>query len=674
MDLKEASRRIEKLKEAINRHNYLYHVLDRPGIPDAVFDSLKKELQELEEKHPDLITIDSPTQRIGGQPLDQFVKVKHVEPMLSLQDIFRAEDLKQWHDYIQKLSGRKIERFFAEKKIDGLAASLIYQDGVLIRGVTRGDGWVGEDVTGNLKTVNSVPLKLVLRERLTEEWTTKLRLLLKKGRIEVRGEVYINKKDFQDFNRRRVKDGLEPYANPRNLAAGSIRQLDPAVAGQRRLRFLAYDLLAEIGQQDHHQEHQILKALGFRADPGIVLSDLKQAISAWHDLAKNREDLAYQIDGMVIMVDDNKTFRSLGVVGKSPRAARALKFMASQATTKLEKIFLQVGRTGAVTPVAQLKPVNLGGVTISRATLHNMDEISRLGAKIGDTVVVERSGDVIPKITEVLADLRNGSERDFVFKKKCPVCHHSLFRPSDEVVWRCINNLCAARRIRMLEHFVARSAFDIRGLGSKLLGKLEQAGLVKSPADIFKIKQENISGLAGLGEKSAQNLVESIQSRKKLNLKRFLVALGIPRIGSEKASILADSFDSFQEISKAGRDDFISLPDFGPETAAALSVWLGDRSNIKLVEDLFRAGIVILPESPKQGKLKGQRLVITGTLKRPRAEIKLRVEQKGGHVSESISTHTNYLVVGEKPGRKIDQAKKLGVAIISEQELMDMIR
>lgn len=673
MDRQEARRRIEKLRATIDRHNHLYHVLDSPEISDESFDSLKNELSELERLFPDLVLPDSPTQRIGGAALDKFRKVEHDLPMLSVEHVFREKELMQWYDYVSRLGRVDRPALFAEHKIDGLAVSLIYQRGVLVRGVTRGNGYVGEDVTLNVKTIPSVPLKLVLREELASEWRKPLGEMLEKGRMEVRGEIYFNKKDFEDFNRRRIEAGEEPYANPRNLAAGSIRQLDPRVAGQRPLRFLAYDLIAEAGQSKHSEEHLILKALGFRVDPGHLCASPDEAIRMWRKAAELREKLPYQIDGLVLIVDDNQLFERLGVVGRSPRGVRALKFAASQATTKVEDIFLQVGRTGVVTPVARLKPVELNGVTVSRATLHNLEEIERLGVKKGDTVIVERSGDVIPKIIRVLVDLRDGSEKDFAFKDRCPACSHRLFRAADEVAWRCLNATCPARRQRFLEHFVCRSAFDIAGLGPQLIGKLVEAGLVEQASDLFRLSAEKISELPGLGEKSSDNLLKAIQDKRRIRFDRFLIALSIPRVGAEKARYLASRFRDFKEFSKADQAELQLLPDFGPETASAIKAWLDDPANIEMVDDLERAGVRTVPLSSSGSKLSGKRFVLTGSLSRPRAAIKEEIESAGGRVTESLSRQTDYLVAGRDPGSKLDRAENLGVKIISEKDLMKMI-
>jgi DNA ligase (NAD+) len=666
--------RITKLREAINHHNYLYHVLDNPQISDAAFDSLKNELKLLESEHPELITVDSPTQKIGGEPLKKFVKARHNKPMLSIDDIFQEEELERWFDYVQKLSKKKIKSFFLEHKVDGLAASLIYQKGVLVRGATRGNGQIGEDVTANLKTIGSIPLKLNIREALGSGEQLKLRQLIENGEIEVRGEVYLNKKDFEEFNQKRIIKGEEPFANPRNLAAGSIRQLDPRIANQRPLRFMAYGLLAEVGQNKHSQEHKILKSLGFRVDQGMICYSLDEVIDEWRQLRQKREEIPYQIDGLVLTIDDIEAFYALGSVGKGARGVRALKFTANQATTKINKIILQVGRTGAITPVAELNPVKVGGVTVSRSTLHNVDEIKRLDLMIGDTVIIERSGDVIPKIIKVLTDLRDGSEKKFSLKNKCPICNHQLFRPEGEVVWRCINATCPARQMRFLSHFVSRPAFNIDGLGPKLIEKLYQEKLIRKADDIFRLQTKSLIHLEGLGQKSADNLMQSIADRRKITLDRFLVALGIPMIGVEKARQLAKFFRSIDLFLTADINQLEKLPDIGPETVLAIKAWLADPANKNLILGLIKSGVEIIPFQPqKSEQLINKRFVITGTMSKSRNELKELIETMGGKVSESVSGQTDYLLIGQNPGRKLEKAKELSIKIISEDDFEKMI-
>ncbi|MDO8633205.1 MAG: NAD-dependent DNA ligase LigA, partial [Candidatus Wildermuthbacteria bacterium] len=470
MTREEAKKRVEKLKFLINQHRYLYHVLDKQEILDSAFDTLKHELFKLEQEFPGLITPDSPTQRVGGEPLPSFKKVQHRVPMLSIEDIFDENELKSWEEYVNRLSGIKNPEYFAELKIDGFAVSLLYKEGVFVQGATRGNGEVGEDVTQNLKTIESIPLRLEI-----ENW----KLKIPPAELEVRGEVYMEKDDFERLNKTRQKQGLPLFANPRNVGAGSIRQLDPKLAASRPLKFMAYDLVTDLGQTRHSQEHEILKALGFKTDPTAKVCSNTAAIATYrNEIAKKRESLPFLIDGIVASINENRVFERLGIAGKGPRGIRAFKFSGKQATTKILDIKFQVGRTGAVTPVAVLSPVQVAGVTISRATLHNQDEIERLGVKIGDTAIIERAGDVIPAVVRALPELRDGSEKVFHMPKTCPACGEKLVRPAGEAVWRCANKKnCPAQHREFLYHFVSRKAFDIRGLGPKILDRLTEENL-----------------------------------------------------------------------------------------------------------------------------------------------------------------------------------------------------
>ncbi len=466
MNKLQAKNRIEKLKKVINHHRYLYHVLDKQEISDAVFDSLKHKLYELEQQYPDLLTPDSPTQRVGGKPLEKFEKVRRDVPMLSIEDIFDQKELEKWQAYLQRLMPAIDFEYFCELKIDGFGLALIYENGILVQGITRGDGITGEDVTQNIKTIESIPLKLELHKSLFDEAIKKkLEQRIKQGKIEIRGEVYMEKTDFQEINAKRLKNKEKPYANPRNLAAGSIRQLDPKIAMSRNLKFLAYDIpsdtTADIKISTHSQKHSILLSLGFKAEKGKVCKKIKEIMPFWQKAQKMRQNLPFQVDGVVISVNSNTLFDKLGVAGKSPRAVRAFKFQSKQAATKIKDIKVQVGRTGAITPVAILEPVIIGGATITRATLHNEDEINRLGVKIGDTVIIERAGDVIPAVVKPIKDLRDNTEKQFHFPRKCPVCGAELVKPKDEVIWRCPNKACPARKNEFLEHFVSKKGFNI---------------------------------------------------------------------------------------------------------------------------------------------------------------------------------------------------------------------
>lgn len=652
----EAKKRIEKLKKVIAHHRYLYHVLDKQEISDAALDSLKRELFQLEQQYPDLLTPDSPTQRVGGQALKGFKKVEHKVPMLSIEDIFSEKELAEWENYLKRLvPGEKID-YFCEPKIDGFAVSLVYQDGVLKTGATRGNGKIGEDVTQNLKTIESIPLRLRLDT-----------LKKKPEQIEVRGEVYMEKKDFEKFK--------STYSNPRNLAAGSIRQLDPKLAAERPLKFLAYDLITDLGQKKHSQEHQILKELGFKAEPGKECSNLSDIAEFMHQIGKKREKLAFQIDGIVTMVNDNALFQKLGVAGKSPRGIRAFKFSAQQATTKIRDIKVQVGRTGAITPVAVLSPIEVGGVTISRATLHNEDEIKRLGVKIGDTVIVERAGDVIPAVVKVLKDLREGKEKEFKFPQTCPVCGQKLKRPKGEAVWRCPNPNCRAQRKEFLYHFVSKKAFDIEGLGPQIIDQLVEKNLISQAPDIFELKEGDLVPLERFAEKSASNLISAIRYRKKIDLNRFIYALGIRHVGEETAITLAQHFTSINKLAKASKQTLEALSDIGKEVSDSIYTWFRNKNNLKMIENLLKAGVEILVPEKISKKLAGKTFVLTGSLESmTRLEAHKKIRLLGGHPSSSVSQKTDYLVLGSNPSSKLDKAKKLGVKIIKEKEFLQMVK
>jgi len=671
----EAKKRIEKLKKLINYHRYLYHVLNRQEISDAALDSLKHELYKLEQQFPELITLDSPTQRVAGKPLEGFKKVEHKVPMLSIEDIFSEEELRDWEDYFKKLTPEKFD-YFAELKIDGFAISLLYENGIFRVGSTRGTGRVGEDVTQNLKTIELIPLRLEIHQKLpNKEIEERLEKLIEKGEIEIRGEVYMNVKDFERLNKELGKKGEKTFANPRNLAAGSIRQLDPKLAASRPLKFLAYDIITDLGQKKHSQEHEILKVLGFKTDEGRKCKNLDETIEFWKEVAKKREKLPFQIDGVVINVNDNEIFQKLGVVGKSPRGVRAFKFSPKQATTIIEKIILQVGRTGAITPVAVLKPVEVGGVKISRATLHNEDEIKRLGVKIGDTVIVGRAGDVIPDVIQALPELRTGKEREFKMPKNCPVCGEKLEKPAGEVVWRCKNQKCPARKREYFYHFVSRPAFDILGLGPKIIDRFLDEGLISDPADLFLLKEDDISHLERFAEKSAQNLINAIQSKKKINLAKFIYALGIRNVGEETAQDLAEYFGSFEKLEKANLEELQKIMDVGPVVAKSIYDFFQEKRNLKFVERFKKVGVEILEEKkPKYQPLKGKIFVLTGILETmAREEAKEKIRQLGGEISESVSKKTDFVIVGKEPGSKFQIAKNLGIETLNEKEFLALI-
>ena len=662
----EAEKRIQKLRDVINHHRYLYHVLDRQEISDEAHDSLKHELAELEKQFPEFITPDSPSQRVGGEPLDKFEKVEHKTPMLSMDDIFSEEELKDWEEYLRRLlPGEKIE-YFCETKIDGFAMSLIYKGGIFIRAATRGNGRVGEDVTQNIKTIESVPLRL--------EAHGKKSLTAAPKEMEVRGEVYMDKQTFDLVNREQKKKGEKEYANPRNLAAGSVRQLDPKLTVPRKLKFLAYDIASKIGQKNHSEEHALLNDLGFRTDQCTkICGNVGEVYRFWQDAAKLREKLAYQIDGVVISVNSNELFDKLGVAGKSPRGIRAFKFAPKQTTTIVEDIIVHVGRTGAVTPIAHLKSVEIGGVTVSRATLHNQNEIERLDVRIGDTVIVGRAGDVIPDIISVVKELRGGKERKFTMPEKCPACGQKLSKTT-EAILRCTNKKCSARSLEYLHFFVSKRAFDMERLGPKIIDQLVEAGLVSKPQDLFDLTEGDLVPLERFAEKSAQNIITSIERSKIISLERFIHALGIRHVGEETAADLAQYFGSLEKIQNASLDEIKNIPDIGEVVANEICSWFKDSRNIKFINDLLGKEIEI-QESKQVGiKFKGKTFVFTGTLaKLTRQEAERKVRMLGGDPSGSVSKETDYVVAGENPGSKYDDAKELNVKIISEDEFLKMI-
>jgi len=684
MTKEQAKQRIEKLKEEINYHRYQYHVLDRLDISDAVFDSLKNELEELERQFPEFITPDSPTQRVGGEPMDEFKKVAHNVPMLSLNDAFGEQELKDWEERIKKITPNAKLDYFCELKMDGLAMSLVYENGIFARGATRGDGKIGEDVTQNLKTIESIPLQL--REPKGEELKKagfdsvqikKILSAVKSGKIEVRGEAIMTKKIFAELNRRYKKEGKALLANPRNGAAGSIRQLDPKITAERRLDFYVYALVTDVGQEKHNQEHDIAKLLGFKTVPeNRYCKNIDEVIKFHAGFIKKREDLPFECDGIVVVVNEEGLYKKLGVVGKAPRYMIAYKFAGKEATTIVEDIIVNVGRTGALTPVASLKPVNVGGVTIKHATLHNLDEIKRLGVKIGDTVIVRRAGDVIPEVVSALPKLRTGKERVFHMPSKCPMCGGKVVRVQGEVAYRCANKNCFAVNRRHLMHFVSKGAMDIDGLGEKIINQLMREGLIQNPADIYELEEGDLEPLERFAEKSAKNLIGAIDKSRNVTLAKFIGALGILHVGEETAVDLANHFGSVKKIDSASLEEINSIANIGPVVAKSVYDWFGNGKNKKFLDRLL-AHIKI--ENPKvvrkKQTLAGKTIVLTGELaSMSREQAKQAVREHGGDPSSAVSRETGLVVVGENPGLKYDRAKELGVKIIGEEEFLRMIK
>lgn len=661
----EAKTRIEKLKKLIDQYRYSRLVLDKPLAEESVEDALKKELFDLEQEFPDLITPDSPSQRAGYKPLEKFAKVKHSERMLSFNDAFDEEDMQEWLERMKRLDPRvAADGFYGELKIDGLAIELIYENGLLKTGSTRGDGTVGEDITQNLKTIEAIPLKLQ-----TKNYKLKT--------IVVRGEVFVPQKEFNRINREQKEKESVPYANPRNLAAGSLRQLDPAVTAGRRLDSFAYSLVTDLGQKTHEEEHDILKQLGFKTNPHnkfcLNLEEVQKFRDYWE---KHREKLPYEIDGVVVIINDNKMFKKLGVAGKASRAAMAYKFSPKESTTKVKDIIVSVGRTGVLTPVAILEPVEIGGTTVSRATLHNEDEIRRLEVRIGDTVVVGRAGDVIPDVKKVLKELRTGKEKVFRFPAECPVCAGPVKRVEGEAAHKCVNKNCPAIKREGIYHFVSKSALDMPGIGPKLIDQLMDTGLVKDPADLYLLTEEDFLNLERFADKSAEKAVKAVQSRKKVLLDRFVFALGIPHVGSETALDLARHFGSLEKLAQADPEDLSKLRDIGSVVAKSIYNWFRNDYNKKLLAKFEKAGLHILKQETvqKSDKLKGLEFVFTGSLETmTREQAEELVRENGGDASSLVDKKTSYLVAGENPGSKYDKAKKNGVKVITEKEFLKML-
>lgn len=657
----QAKERIEKLRETINHHRYQYHVLDKQEISDEALDSLKYELFKLEEKYPELITPDSPTQRVAGVALDKFQKIKHVIPQWSFNDAFTEEDIVNFDNRVKRFLKTDHDiAYTAELKIDGFKIVLAYEKGLLKSAATRGDGTVGEDVTLNVKTIESIPLKL-------EEPSD----------VIVEGEIWMSKKDFEKLNRERAKEKLPLFANPRNVAAGTIRQLDPKIVAERKLRAFIYDVArANFHLPDSQtKELERIRELGFFVNKNFKhCKNIGEAIEYWKHWGKRSEAEDYWIDGVVLKVDSRREQDILGYTGKAPRFAIAFKFRAKQATTKLLDIGIQVGRTGVLTPVAHLEPVLLAGSTVSRATLHNEDEIGRLDLKIGDTVIIEKAGDVIPSVISVLKEMRTGSEKRFHFPDKCPVCGGRVVRAEGEAAHKCINKNCPAKKRRRLYYFTSKSAFDINHLGPKVVDLLADNGLVITPADFFRIKLNDLKELPRFGEKSAENLIRAIHERRTIPMPRFIISLGVPQVGEETAYDLAKNFRNIKELSQAKKDDLLQINGIGDVVAESIYEWFQDKANRKLVDDLLDQVRVTREDLSKStGPLSGKSFVFTGTISMEREEAKQKVRSLGGEINDSVSVNTTYVVAGVAPGSKYDKAKKLGVKILDEADFLKMV-
>ncbi len=663
-------KKIDALREKIRRHEHLYYVLDSPEITDAEFDQLMNELKKLEAEHPELITPDSPTQRVGGKPREGFVKVKHSSPMLSLDNGYSEEELRDWERRVHELSGRKDVEYMCELKLDGMSLSLGYKDGQLERGVTRGDGNVGEDVTANVRTVRSIPLSIA-KEKLKKAGLP--------ADFEVRGEMLMPLAGFRRMNEEREKQGLSLFANPRNATAGTIRQLEPSITAQRRMDFFAYMLLKDGRTYFDRQSKAMdaLEAAGFKVNPKRALvtslNEVWKFIQGWEE---KRESLPYEIDGIVVKVDRTSLQQELGFTGKAPRWAIAYKYAARGGVTQVEGIVPQVGRTGKLTPVAWLKPVPIGGTTVSRATLHNMDFVEELGVKIGDWVEVERGGDVIPKVVKVVDDKDHPrGHKTFHMPEHCPVCGGNVVRTEGEADHRCVNANCPAKLQGTILHFASRHVMDIDGLGDALVSQLTERGMVKNVADLYRLTKDDLLKLERMGDKSAENVLREVEASKKLPLERVIYGLGIRFVGERTAQFLAEHFGSLDAITKASAEELEEVNEVGPRIAESIVEFFGDEHNRKLVDDLRKAGLTFTGKKKEKGtKLAGKTFVLTGTLERySRDEAKKMIEDAGGRVSGSVSKKTDYVVAGSDAGSKLDKAKELGVAVIGEGEMEKMV-
>ena len=670
----EAAERIEKLRAEINYHAYRYYVLDDPIISDAAYDALMRELAELEAQFPELITPDSPTQRVGAPPLDQFEKVEHAIPMLSLDNAFNAEEVREWYRRIRRLLPDDVRlEFVVEPKVDGLAVSLTYENGVYTQGSTRGDGYVGEDVTLNLKTIRAIPLRIPV---VPEGGPQVPRLL------EVRGEVYMPLDKFEELNRRQRERGEKPFANPRNAAAGSVRQLDSSITARRPLSFWAYGVgqVEGVALTSQWETLDYLEALGFPVSPDRRLfDDLEEAIAYAEDWIAHRDRLSYEADGMVIKVNSFAIQEQLGSVGKAPRWAIAFKAPAEEAVTRIIKIGVNVGRTGVLTPFAIMEPVFVGGVTVTQATLHNEDYIKERDIREGDTVVVKRAGDVIPQVLYPLKELRTGKERPFEFPRTCPACGQPAVRPAGEAAWYCVNAACPAQLIRRVEHFVSRGAMDIEGFGEKLAQLFVEKGFIRDVADIYSLKdrKEELLALEGFAEKRVQNLLDAIEASKDRPLDRLVYALGIRHVGDIVARLLVEHYPSMDALMAAPEEELAAIPGIGPVIAHSIVEFFEREHNRRVIEKLKRHGVNMVRKveaAPTARPLEGLTFVITGTLSIPRQEMVRLIESYGGRVTGSVSRNTDYLIVGENPGgTKYERAQALGIPMINEEQLREMM-
>lgn len=666
MNIAHAKKKIERLRKKIHHHNYQYYVLNEPIISDYQYDQLYKELEELERLFPELITSDSPTQRIGGKPLKEFKTVKHTVKMLSLDNTYSEDEVREFDKRVKKGLGKDVQ-YEVTLKIDGVAVTLLYKNGKLVLGATRGDGLRGDDITQNLKTIRTIPLEILGDNKELMD-------------IEVRGEVFLPKKSFDRLNREREKQGLHIFANPRNAAAGTLKLLDSKEVAKRGLDIFIHTIPEQPGPHfiSHYKSLKKLSLSGFKVIPDIKLcstvDEIFQYIKEWQD---KREGFECEVDGLVIKVDNFNDQNTLGYTIKSPRWAIAYKYQAKQAITKLKDIHFQVGRTGRITPVAILDPISLSGSTISRATLHNEDEIKRKGIKIGDYVIIEKGGEVIPKVVDVVKNRRTGKEEDFHFRKTCPVCGEKIYRLLDEADWRCVNSSCPAQIKRAISHFASRQAMDIEGCGYILVDKLVDKGILKGFDAIYSLDIETIAKLERMGEKSAQNLINAIEKSKKREFVNVLYALGIPNIGINASNLLVNEFKSIDQIINAKIEDLSKIDGIGEIVGQSIINYFKNKKNLELIKKLKKYGIRFKSKKQISKKvfLKGKTFVFTGELdSMTRQEAQSKIRKLGGHPSSSVSKKTDFVVAGRDPGSKYKKAKKLAVKTISEQEFLNMIK
>ncbi|MBD3386909.1 NAD-dependent DNA ligase LigA [candidate division KSB1 bacterium] len=661
-----ARAKIEELKKEIDYHNYRYYVLDDPEISDAKYDRLYRELTRLEAENPELITPDSPTRRVGASPLESFNTIDHSIPMLSLDNALNENEIREFDQRIKRLlPEEKIIEYICELKLDGIAIELVYENGMLISGSTRGDGITGEDVTRNTKTIKTIPL--ALRGENT------------RGRIEIRGEVIMVHSDFEKLNEKRLKHDESPFANPRNAAAGSLRQLDSAITAKRPLMFFPYGVgefnnKAGIATQSDYINR--FKEFGFKVNPHTVVCHGIDKVIEQHLVALDlREKLDYEIDGLVVKINRLDLQSMLGIKSKSPRWAIACKFPPRQETTQILEIVAQVGRTGTLTPVANLKPVKVGGVVVSRVTLHNQDEIDRKDIRINDWVVIERAGDVIPKVVKVIKSRRRGGELEYSLPQKCPVCNSDTFKPEDQVARRCVNLACPAQVKERILHFAAKTAMDIDGMGDKLVDQLVDKHLIETVADLYKLSVSQLQKLERMGRKSAENIIKAIENSRQRSLERLLYALGIRFVGEHVARILTQHYNSLNQLKEVSTDELMAIPEIGPNVAKSVVSFFQNPQNLQIIKELEEQGLNIKTEqTDKSTVLDNKVFVFTGVLKSlRRSEARRLVENAGGRATSSVSKNTDYVVIGDNPGSKADKARELGVTIISEEEFLKRV-